>query len=51
MAEMDIEVNLGDVDHEAEDKKAMEAYQEALEAADEETPGESSDEKKEVSTS
>ena len=29
---MDIEVDLGSVDHEAEDEKAMEVYQKALEA-------------------
>ena len=32
LTEMDIEVDLGSVDHEAEDEKAMEVYQKALEA-------------------
>ena len=35
MAEMDIEVNLQDVDHEAEDEEAMEAYRDALKADEE----------------
>ncbi len=34
MGEMDIEVNLSDIDHEAEDEKAMEAYTKAKEAGE-----------------
>lgn len=60
MAEMDIEIDLTEVDHEAEDKKAMEAYQEALEeekekdddvAASESEEKSEESEDKEVSTS
>ena len=60
MAEMDIEIDLAEVDHEAEDKKAMEAYQEALEeekekdddvAASESEEKSEESEDKEVSTS
>ena len=57
MAEMDIEIDLAEVDHEADDKKAMEAYQEALEEEkekDDDVAASESEEKsedKEVSTS
>ena len=57
MAEMDIEIDLTEVDHEAEDKQAMEAYQEALEEEkekDDDVAASESEEKsedKEVSTS
>ena len=49
MAEMDIEVNLKDVDHEAEDEKAMEKYreeqeeQEAAKVTDAKRPSSGSD--------
>ena len=49
MAEMDIEVNLSDIDHEAEDEKAMEAYKKAIEAeAKEKEEKEKAAEEKEV---
>ena len=57
MAEMDIEIDLAEVDHEADDKKAMEAYQKALEEEkekDDDVAASESEEKsedKEVSTS
>ena len=59
MAEMDIEIDLAEVDHEADDKKAMEAYQKALEekedddvaANESEEKSEAKNEDKEVSTS
>ena len=59
MAEMDIEIDLAEVDHEADDKKAMEAYQKALEEEEEddvaanesEEKSEAKNKDKEVSTS
>ena len=59
MAEMDIEIDLAEVDHEADDKKAMEAYQKALDekeddevaANESEGKSEAKNEDKEVSTS
>ena len=52
MAEMDIEIDLAEVDHEAEDKKAMEAYQKALEEEEEKDDVAADEsETKEVSTS
>ena len=56
MAEMDIEIDLAEVDHEADDKKAMEAYQKALEEQEEKEDdgvagSEDKNESKEVSTS
>ena len=44
MAEMDIEVDLGSIDHEAEDEEAMEAYREALKAAESEDADEDEEE-------
>ena len=46
MAEMDIEIDLGSIDHEAEDEKAMEEYQEKMKeekVTDAKRPSKSSD--------
>ena len=55
MAEMEIEIDLAEVDHEADDKKAMEAYQKALEEKKDDgvaaSESEAKSEDKEVSTS